>query len=103
MRAFTLDDGTTALVELDGGSIISNRLLRSFIRFNIAKDIIIPSFTISFYGTGLDIVLNHDTPIHAKVDGLNIGYTQKDPKIKSIRTPVVSGLPLGMHTVTITT
>lgn len=97
---FTLDDGTTTLVA-------SNALVSSeSLRFSVANG----NFTtITFVGTGLDIITRDDASgtsatdtFDASVNGVSIGnYTTVGSTSVTTRK-IVSGLPYGTHTVRFT-
>lgn len=94
-RAFTLDDGTTTLV---GDDVQANN--SGFWPF-----VLNGSFTITFVGTGLDIVLYEDATSTAdsgevSVNGSIVGNLPTDGINGRIRNiPICSGLPYGTHTV----
>ena len=92
-NAFTLDDGTTTLVARDAASVTANGLTGLSADTNGA-------ITITFVGTGLDVVNNRTGPLGAhtvSVDGLSIGTLPTTQPIGVI--PIVSGLSYGTHTV----
>ena len=92
-NAFTLDDGTTTLVARDAASVTANGLTGLSADTNGA-------ITITFVGTGLDVVNNRTGPLGAhtvSVDGFSIGTLPTTQPIGVI--PIVSGLSYGTHTV----
>ena len=93
-NAFTLDDGTTTLVARDAATVTANGLTGLSADNNGA-------ITITFVGTGLDVINNRTGPLGAhtvNVDGLSIGTLPTAQPIGAI--PIVSGLAYGTHTVT---
>jgi len=94
-RAFTLDDGTTSLV---GKTVVNDGgTATDYFRLNSATSYC----TLTFVGTGLDIVVASDVGIdnHAVlIDGSSVGsLTAVGAALKV--TKIVSGLPYGTHTV----
>ena len=100
-RVFTLDDGTTTLVGIligeGDGNIGNNRL---FIGVG-------GTLTLTFVGTGLDIVWGNEVSAGTRdiddviVDGTSIGPITVGTPAASFeqKLTVVSGLPFGTHTV----
>jgi hypothetical protein len=102
-RAFTLDDGTTTLAGLNQRAASFGGRPEGVYTSNTVGDFI--SFT--FVGTGLDIdnvnTANPDATYTISVDGTNIGTGLTGSALRSGATiKIVSGLPYGTHTVTIT-
>lgn len=97
--AFTLDDGTTTLVT-DSSFIFTTNSIE-----NITPNAAGNFLTITFVGTGLDILTNvgsgasTDT-FTAIVDGTSVGSLGAFTSLKTIK--VASGLPYGTHTVKFT-
>ena len=96
---FTLDDGTTTLVT-DSSFIFTTNSIE-----NITPNAAGNFLTITFVGTGLDILTNvgsgasTDT-FTATVDGTSVGSLGAFTSLKTIK--VASGLPYGTHTVKFT-
>lgn len=78
-------------------NMLTNELYRTFSRFGVAKTEI--SYT--FYGTGCQMVIKPGYNI-ITVNGLKAGIIHHIG-FNSRKEVVCSGLPLGIHTVTITT
>lgn len=98
-KAFTLDDGTTALV--GSNAVISG------ITGNLVNSSASSFTTITFVGSGLDIVQIDDgvsIDIHSvAVDGTGVGNLTAIGTANTVKiTKIVSGLPYGTHTVRIT-
>lgn len=97
--AFTLDDGTTSLVASSG---FYSSATGEF-RLNTTGDFI----TISFVGTGLDIILKDNAAAvdahSVTIDGSSAGsLTGCGTANISYQRKIISGLPYGTHTIKIT-
>lgn len=93
-RSFTLDDGTTTLVALNGQSVIVTNALN----VNTSNDYI----TLTFVGTGLDIDWATDATTRAfdvYVDSSLQGTITKTGSSPREIAKICSGLPYGTHTV----
>lgn len=104
-RAFTLDDGTTTLACSSpyNSKTDSNNVIDAMQQFNGS------STTITFVGTGLDIVRSTgsggtNTLVQTvSVDGVSLGNMPTSLGANQVLVQkIVSGLPYGTHTVTIT-
>jgi hypothetical protein len=97
-RAFTLDDGTTTLVVQTG--VVTTHNNREYLLTNASA----PNgfVTITFVGTGLDIVVFDDSAprkITLFVDGVNSGVRDMLGTNTEYVMRICSGLPYGTHTV----
>lgn len=98
-KAFTLDDGTTTL------TCNSCRVTNIAGKEGVNPDSTSNNWTLTFVGTGLDLIMNVDTsnkvtaePIY--VDGVLIGtMDQTSFNDETIKVKICSGLPYGTHTV----
>ena len=98
-RAFTLDDGSTTLVG-DDVSVASNFGVEG-INLDTTSDFL----TLTFIGTGLDIVISTATftsTVDVAVDGVSIGTISSLPSNSIFTYKIVSGLPYGTHNVKLT-
>ena len=99
-RAFTLDDGTTTLV---AGASISDSLIFGAMYLTSVSDF----FTLTFVGTGLD-VLRADSntgttdTVAITVDGTSQGNMSTTGSTAFRTEKICSGLPYGTHTVKFT-
>jgi hypothetical protein len=101
-RAFTLDDGTTTLtgngINANGNMIAINNAIGNFL-------------TLTFVGTGLDIVVENTWTnlsfSDVLVDGVSVGaltnYSLFGTTSAFRKVPLCSGLPYGTHTVRMST
>ena len=96
-RYFTLDDNNTTLVANDV-SVQNETLLHS----NIGD-----SWTITFTGTGLDVLRRDNSDVVSAqnntvlVDGVSVGVASTNGSTKERVEKICSGLPYGTHTVEI--
>jgi hypothetical protein len=100
-RAFTLDDGTTTLV---GQNVGLDPFLAGSpqVVWAVASSPTVVYFTLTFVGTGLDILAVNDGTtrvVTVSVDGASVGnITMTSTGIQTVHK-IVSGLPYGTHTV----
>lgn len=98
-RAYTLDDGTTTL--------LGTNLKLFGVEDTVAMDTASTSFmTLTFVGTGLDLVLYSDGTSRyindVVVDGTSLGAGYQSPGTGLFSYKICSGLPYGTHTVKFT-
>lgn len=101
---FTLDDGVTSL---SGASVRTSNPTGSQTQQSLQLPVNGASFTFTFVGTGCDIIRSDDQnggsdTYSVSVDGTSLGNLNSTGQQAPRREKIVSGLPYGSHTLTIT-